>query len=108
MGDRFTFGVADRTGDVLYLYSHWGGEKWNSDLQNAIFKAGVHSKDVSYANRILISQLIGDAWDRDSSFGFSINHVLDTEYPFVPVVDFKQSTVTFYEYSFENKLDKDS
>ena len=104
MGDRFTFGVTDRGGDVLYLYSHWGGTNWDDDLKKAIYKAGVRSGDCSYANRILMSQLIGDNWDRDSGFGFSINDVLDTEYGYVPVVDFKQGTITFYEYNYEDKL----
>lgn len=101
MGDRFTFGVADRGGDVLYLYSHWGGATWDTELKNAIYRAGIHSKAPDYANRILISQLIGDWWDKDSGFGISINNVPDTEYPFVPIVDFKRSTVTFYEFNNE-------
>jgi hypothetical protein len=104
MGDRFTFGVTDRGGDVLYLYSHWGGTNWDDDLNNAIYKAGVMSKSPDYANRIFMSQLIGKNWDSEHSFGFSINDVLDTEYGYVPVVDFKQGTITFYEYSYETEL----
>ena len=104
MGDRFTFGVTDRTGDVLYLYSHWGGATWNSDLSNAIYKAGAHSKSSERANRIVISELIGAKWDSVSGYAFSINNVTDTEYGYVPVVDFNHSTVTFYEYSYENEL----
>lgn len=101
MGDRFTFGVTDRGGDVLYLYSHWGGATWNYDLSNAIYKAGVRSSSPDYANRILMSQLIGDSWDRDSGFGFSINNVTDTEYGYVPIVDFHKGTITFYEFKDE-------
>lgn len=104
MGDRFTFGVADRKGDVLYLYSHWGGATWDDDLKNAICKAGVRANSPDYANRILISQLIGKHWESESGFGFSINEVLDTEYGYVPVVDFKRSTITFYEYNYEDEL----
>jgi hypothetical protein len=104
MGDRFTFGVVDRTGDVLYLYSHWGGATWNSDLSNAIYKAGVHSRSSERANRIFISQLIGANWDSTTGYAFSINNVTDTEYGYVPVVDFNHSTVTFYEYSYEYEL----
>jgi len=104
MGDRFTFGVADRTGDVLYLYSHWGGATWNSDLSNAIVTAGAHSNSSERANRIFISQLIGKNWDSISGYAFSINNVTDTEYGYVPVVDFNHSTITFYEYSYENEL----
>jgi len=104
MGDRFTFGVVDRTGDVLYLYSHWGGATWNGDLSDAIFKAGVHSRSSERANRIFISQLIGANWDNTSGYAFSINNVTDTEYGYVPVVDFNHSTVTFYEYSYEHEV----
>ena len=104
MGDRFTFGVADRKGDVLYLYSHWGGANWDDDLKNAIYKAGVRSNSPDYANRILISQLIGKNWESESGFGFTINEVLDTEYGYVPVVDFKHNTITFYEYNYEDEI----
>jgi hypothetical protein len=104
MGDRFTFGVVDRTGDVLYLYSHWGGATWNGDLSNAIYKAGAHSRSSERANRIVISELIGKAWDSTTGYAFSINNVTDTEYGYVPVVDFNHSTVTFYEYSYEYEL----
>jgi hypothetical protein len=104
MGDRFTFGVADRTGDVLYLYSHWGGQDWDTKLKDAIYKAGMHSKSSERANRIVISQLIGEAWDSTAGYAFSINNVTDTEYGYVPVVDFEHGTVTFYEYSYEHEL----
>jgi hypothetical protein len=104
MGDRFTFGVADRTGDVLYLYSHWGGKDWDTNLKNAIYEAGTHSLSSERANRIVISQLIGGAWDSTAGYAFSINNVTDTEYGYVPVVDFNHSTVTFYEYSYETEL----
>jgi hypothetical protein len=104
MGDRFTFGVADRTGDVLYLYSHWGGQDWDTNLKNAIYEAGTHSLSSERANRIVISQLIGKAWDSTTGYAFSINNVTDTEYGYVPVVDFNHSTVTFYEYSYEHEL----
>lgn len=104
MGDRFTFGVTDRTGDVLYLYSHWGGEDWDTKLRAALWEAGTHSLSSERANRIVISQLIGANWDSKAGYAFSINNVTDTEYGYVPIVDFKQSTITFYEYSYEHEL----
>ena len=104
MGDRFTFGVTDRTGDVLYLYSHWGGKDWDTNLKDAIYKAGTHSLSSERANRIVMSELIGASWDSTTGYAFSINNVTDTEYGYVPVVDFKQATVTFYEYSYEHEL----
>lgn len=104
MGDRFTFGVTDRSGDVLYLYSHWGGATWDTDLKSAIWEASTHLKSVDYANRIIMSRLIGKHWDSNVGFGFSINDVLDSEYAYVPVVDVRNSTVTFYEYNYEDEL----
>ena len=98
MGDRFTFGVTDRGGDVLYLYSHWGGVDWDTNLKTALYEAGSHSKTSERANRILMSWLVGTAWDSKAGYAFSINNPTDTEYGYIPIVDFNNSTVTFYEY----------
>ncbi len=98
MGDRFTFGVTDRGGDVLYLYSHWGGVDWHTALSTALYEAGSHSKTPERANRILMSWLVGSAWDSKVGYAFSINRPTDTEYPYIPIVDFNNSTITFYEY----------
>lgn len=98
MGDRFTFGVTDRGGDVLYLYSHWGGADWDKDLKNALYASATHSNSPERGNRIIMSHLIGDGWDRTTGYAFSINRPMDTEYGYIPVVDFNRQTVTFYEY----------
>lgn len=98
MGDRFTFGVTDRGGDVLYLYSHWGGQMWDEQLKCALWEAGAHSKSSERANRIFMSQIVGTSWDSKTGYAFSINNPTDTEYGYIPIVDFNNSTVTFYEY----------
>jgi hypothetical protein len=98
MGDRFTFGVTDRGGDVLYLYSHWGGKDWDVQLKCALWEAGTHSNSSERANRIFMSQLVGASWDSKAGYAFSINNPTDTEYGYIPIVDFNNSTVTFYEY----------
>jgi hypothetical protein len=98
MGDRFSFGVTDRGGDVLYLYSHWGGQMWDVQLKAALWEAGAHSKSSERANRIFMSQIVGASWDSKTGYAFSINNPTDTEYGYIPVVDFNNSTVTFYEY----------
>lgn len=98
MGDRFTFGVTDRGGDVLYLYSHWGGAYWDTSLKTALYEAGTHSRSSERANRIAMSWLVGAAWESKSGYAFSINRPMDTEYGYIPIVDFDNSTVTFYEY----------
>jgi hypothetical protein len=45
-----------------------------------------------------MSQIVGTSWDSKSGYAFSINQPTDTEYPYIPIVDFNNSTVTFYEY----------
>lgn len=98
MGDRFSFGVTDRGGDVLYLYSHWGGKMWDTQLKAALWEAGTHSNSSERANRIFMSQIVGASWDSKSGYAFSINNPTDTEYGYIPIVDFNNSTITFYEY----------
>jgi hypothetical protein len=104
MGDRFTFGVTARSGDVMYLYSHWGGDTWDADLKSAIWEASTHLRSIDYANRIIMSRLIGNHWDSNVGFGISINDVNDTDYAYVPVVDIRNNTVTFYEYNREDEM----
>jgi hypothetical protein len=98
MGDRFSFGVTDRDGDVLYLYSHWGGGDWDTNLKQALWESGTQSNSYERANRIVMSWLIGDGWDSKSGYAISINRPSDTEYGFIPVVDFRHNKITFYEY----------
>jgi hypothetical protein len=47
---------------------------------------------------------MGNDWDGTTGYAFSINNVTDTEYGYVPVVDFNHSTVTFYQYSYGHEL----
>jgi len=99
MGDRFTFGFVDKTnGDTIYLYSHWGGESKFDDLKRAISHANGRWDDVSYANRIAISQIVGESWKHSTGYGLSVNSILETEYPFVLVTDFSNGVVSAYEY----------
>jgi hypothetical protein len=98
MGDRFTYGFVNPGGDVLYLYSHWGGSDWNERLSDAMRKAGARPDDAYYANRIMVSQIIGEDWDKTHGYGFSVNEVFDTEYNFVPVVDWARHEVSVYLY----------
>jgi hypothetical protein len=103
MGDRINFGFTTDTGDVLYLYSHWGAGSWIKDLQDALNKASGRFNDNSYAVRITTSQLIGEQWDETTGYGFSINTIGDSDVDFVPTVDFKYGFVHIYEM-YENTL----
>jgi len=97
MGDRINFGFTTETGDVLYLYSHWGAGSWIKDLQDALSKASSRFDDNSYAVRITTSQLIGEQWNQDLGYGFSINTIGDSDVDFAPIVDFKYGFVHIYE-----------
>lgn len=101
MGDRMTFGVTDRGGDVLYLYSHWGGADWDLQLANAIKQLGNRTQDVSYGNRIIMSQLVGESWNGTSHYGFSINKVMECDYKFVPIVDIQNENVSIYYWDWD-------
>lgn len=96
MGNRFTYGFVNPGGDVLYLYSHWGGYEWNEKLANAMRAAGVRREDTYYANRIMVSQLIGEDWNKNNGYGFSVNEVFDEEHGFVPVIDWSRQQVSVY------------
>jgi len=102
MGDRINFGFTTDTGDILYLYSHWGAGSWLKDLQDALSKASGRFNDNSYAVRITASQLIGDQWNQDLGYGFSINSIGDSDVDFVPVVDFKYGFVRIYELDYND------
>ena len=71
MGARtnFTFITAD---GALTLYSHWGGESKFQDLARALERAQARQGDTSYELRIIISQLIGQAWDSETGFGLFV------------------------------------
>jgi hypothetical protein len=103
MGDRFTFGfVDDNGGDTIYLYSHYDGQNAITRLANALQIAEPRWNDVSYGNRIAISNIIKDEWTLTTGYGLSVNQVLDHDYPYVLVTDFATGYVTAYRYNHED------
>lgn len=96
MGDRANFGFKD--GDnTIYLYAHWGGEGMMNTLANAIkvvLDAG-RQNDPSYATRIAISNIVGDAWAGSTGYGLTVNYLSDNEHS-VPVVDWDEGLVSLY------------
>ena len=97
MGDRINYGLVSESGDVLFLYSHWGASSWITDLQKALGYASGRLDDTSYATRIVMSQLVGEGWRGETGYGLSINKILDSDVDFVPVIDFKTKTVEIYK-----------
>lgn len=104
MGDRVTIGLRD--GDnTLYLYQHWGGQFHKRNLARALQSTytSIELGDVSYANRIILSRLIGGDWDNNCAGGITINRVNDSEYD-VPVVDVVNKTISIYEYDWDKGM----
>ena len=69
MGARVFFNIKQDENTYISLYSHWGEYTRFSDLANALDKARPRWGDVSYATRIIISQLIGTEWDSEIGYG---------------------------------------
>jgi hypothetical protein len=108
MGDRANFGFrADSESPVVVLYAHWGGYQMMSNLAHAIETARPRWTDEGYATRIAISQLIGDQWNQEYSYGIYVNQIGDNEHS-VPIVNWKDQTVSLYEASFITSPDFDN
>lgn len=100
MGDRANFGVRQGN-DVVYLYGHWAGYGMMNTLATALntVKSYGRLSDEGYATRILFSQIIGDSWSGELGWGIYVNSLGDNEHK-VPVVDFREGTVTLYDYDW--------
>jgi hypothetical protein len=110
MGDRANFGFrADNESPVVVLYAHWGGYEMMNNLAHAIETARPRWTDEGYATRIAISQLIGEEWNQEYSYGIYVNQIGDNEHS-VPVVNWGDQTVSLYEASFTTlpNFDKDT
>jgi hypothetical protein len=104
MGDRANFGVRQRNGQVMYIYGHWAGEHMFQRLAHALRRVydNAREHDEPYANRIIISDLIGLEYDSDLGWGVAFDYICDNEHS-VPIVDLKEGTVTLYEWDWENE-----
>jgi hypothetical protein len=104
MGDRANFGFRQSNGDTIYLYGHWAGSQMMNRLATALETARPRWSDESYATRICISQIIGDEWDQEYSWGIS-THIGDNEHS-VPIVDWGQQTVSLFEHNWGKDIDE--
>lgn len=97
MGDRANFGFrADENSPVVVLYAHWGGYQMMHNLATAIDIARPRWTDEGYATRICISQLIGEDWNQELSYGVYVDHIGDNEHS-VPVVNWADQSVSLYD-----------
>lgn len=95
MGDRVNFGFKQQSGDIIFLYQHWGGWRHSRRLAEALDAAEPRLNDPGYATRIVISQLIGEDWESLTGHGLYFNQLCLGEYD-VHVVDFYNKTVTLH------------
>ena len=103
MGDRATFVFEQSDGNTIYLYGHWAGDQMMNNLATAIDRASVRWGDEAYATRIAISQIIGDQWNQELSWGIS-TYFGDSEHS-VPVVNWTNQTVRLLPHSWDKKFD---
>ena len=102
MGDRANFGLRQNDGNIIFIYGHWAGEGMLARFANALRHTQNVGRidDPAYGTRIIISQLIGEAWSGDLGWGITVNHLADNEHK-VPVFDFAFQTVTLYDYDWK-------
>jgi hypothetical protein len=108
MGDRANFGLRQTDGNTIFVYGHWAGENMLARFANALDACGARAPhDEAYANRIIISQLVGEDWKGTLGWGVSINYMPDNEHK-VPVYDFATDTVTLHDYNWNPAVISDS
>jgi hypothetical protein len=106
VGDRANFGLKQNDGNTIYVYGHWAGENMLARFANAIQSAtdaGRLPGDEAYANRIIISQIIGEDWANPLSWGITVNYIADNEHR-IPIYDHSTDTISLYDYSWEDGL----
>lgn len=100
MGDRANFGFrVNAEAPIVNLYAHWGGQHMLAHLANALRIAEPRWEDHGYATRICISQLVGEDWNQELSYGIYVNTLGDNEHS-VPVVNWDTKTVSLYPAGF--------
>ena len=108
MGDRANFGIKQADGNTIFVYGHWAGYQMLARFAKAIDRvvdAGRMGDD-AYATRIIISDLIGDAWASDLGWGITINTLADNEHK-IPVFDLNNDTVTLYDADWRSNVPGD-
>jgi hypothetical protein len=101
MGDRYVIGMRSNGHETMYLYSHWGGDEQEKDLANALLAARGRWDDPFYANRILVSQIVGTQWHGELGYGLSVGEYPDPDYDYLYEVDWdarKVYRVHLYEH----------
>lgn len=106
MGDRANFVFVQPSGETIVLYGHWAGYNMLENLAEAVAKAQARWSDPSYATRIAISHMIGDAWASETGWGLQVNEISDNEHK-IPVINWQECTFSLHEEdSYFNEANK--
>lgn len=112
MGARINFVLKAYESEQAHvtLYSHWGETTWREDLAVALNKAEPRWTDGSYAARIVVSQLIGDDWHKQTGYGLFTSVDGEDLGDTTVIVDFTNQTVSDMgnEHSFESFIEYQS
>jgi DNA anti-recombination protein RmuC len=111
MGDRANVRMdfvgedgGNRTQQSIWLYTHWDGSELPEMLKDALRKGQPRWGDDSYLCRIIVSQIVGEAWQGETGYGLA-PYRGDYEYPDLivnlpdqTVVDRKGTLHAFADY----------
>lgn len=103
MGNRANFGVR-MDGHILFIYQHWAPENLMDQYAEALTAALPRVGDPWYSSRIIASQIIGDRWDGELGYGFSIDAMLDNEHSVV-IYDPMNGFVEFYKNTWHEDME---
>ena len=104
MGARVNYIFDDGTNALTVLYSHWGAESIDYDLEQAFAHADVRLGDNSYWTRMVISHLIQDELLDETGYGiYAVNPKTFSD-PFDEVVEIDLVKETVNGYSFDSML----
>jgi hypothetical protein len=70
MGNRNNIKITYRTGDSVYLYSHWGGSELQDIVANAVMTSD-RVEDESYFARVLFSRMIMNEIEGETGYGIA-------------------------------------
>jgi len=70
MGDRNNVKITYRTGDSVYLYSHWGGSEL-AELVQRVLNRTTRLSDESYFARAIFSEMISEDIHSETGFGIA-------------------------------------
>jgi len=70
MGDRNNVKITYRTGDSVYLYSHWTGSDLADIVRDALQDSG-RVNDESYFARVIFSRMVKDDIEGETGYGIA-------------------------------------